>query len=113
MKKPFASFADFMKLDLRAGEIKTAVPVENSNKLLELTLDLGEDYGVVTILSGIAKHFPADSLIGKKVPVVANLEPKPMAGKVSNGFILMVDLPGHVPVLIELAQTTPNGSVLC
>jgi len=113
IKKPTIEFADFLKLDARAGEIKTATKVENSNKLLELTLDLGEDYGIVTILSGIAKYFPPESLIGKKVPVVANLAPKEMAGKISNGFILMVDLPGHIPVLIELPPSTPNGSILC
>ncbi len=113
MKKPLVEFADFLKLDPRAGEIKTAVKVENSNKLLELTVDLGEEYGVVTILSGIAKHFAPESLIGKKVPVMANLAPKQMAGKLSNGFILMVDLAGHVPSLIELPLSTPNGSVLC
>lgn len=113
MKKPIIEFADFLKLDARAGEIKTATKVETSNKLLELTLDLGEDYGVVTILSGIAKYFSPESLIGKKVPVVANLAPKEMAGKVSNGFILMVDLPGHIPVLIELSPSTPNGAILC
>lgn len=113
MKKPSVEFSDFLKLDARAGEIKTATKVEGSNKLLELSLDLGEEYGVVTILSGIAKHYTPESLPGKKVPVVANLAPKEMAGKVSYGFILMVDLPGHIPVLIELPPTTPNGSILC
>jgi len=113
MKKTLVEFVDFLKLDARAGEIKTAVKVETSNKLLELTLDLGEDYGVVTILSGIAKHYIPETLIGKKVPVVANLAPKQMAGKTSNGFILMVDLADHTPLLIELPASTPNGSVLC
>ena len=113
MKKPTIEFADFLKLDARAGEIKTAAKIEGSNKLLELSLDLGEEYGIVTILSGIAKHYTPESLIGKKVPVVANLAPKEMAGKVSNGFILMVDLPSHIPLLIELLTSTPNGSILC
>lgn len=113
MKKPTIEFADFLKLDARAGEIKTATKIEGSNKLLELGLDLGEEYGTVTILSGIAKHYAPEILIGKKVPVVANLAPKEMAGKVSNGFILMVDLPSHIPVLIELPTSTPNGSILC
>lgn len=113
MKKPLIEFVDFLKLDARAGEIKTATPVENSNKLLELSVDLGEEYGVVIILSGIAKHFTPESLIGKKVPVIANITPKQMAGKASNGFILMVDLADHTPVLIELPPLTPNGSILC
>jgi len=113
MKKPLIEFADFLKLDARAGEIKTATKIKDSNKLLELTLDLGEDYGVVTILSGIAKHYNPEALIGKKVPVIANLAPKQMAGKASNGFILMIDLADHTPRLIELPPSTPNGSILC
>lgn len=113
MKKPLVEFADFLKLDARAGEIKTASKVDGSNKLLELTVDLGEEYGAVTILSGIAKFFTAESLIGKKVPVIANIAPKPMVGKISNGFILMIDLPDHTPVLIELPVSTPNGLILC
>lgn len=113
MKKPLVEFSDFLKLDARAGEIKTAVKVENSNKLLELTVDLGEEYGTVVILSGIAKVFTPESLVGKKVPVIANITPKQMAGKASHGFILMVDLAGHIPVLIELPPSTPNGSILC
>jgi len=113
MKKPLVEFTDFLKLDARAGEIKTAIKVEGSNKLLELTVDLGEEYGIVTILSGIAKFFTPESLIGKKVPVLSNIAPKQMAGKASNGFILMIDLANHTPVLIELPLSTPNGSVLC
>ena len=113
MKKPLVEFADFLKLDARAGEIKTAIKVENSNKLIEMTVDLGEEYGIVTILSGIARFFTPESLIGKKVPVMANIAPKQMVGKASNGFILMVDLANHTPVLIELPVSTPNGSILC
>lgn len=113
MKKPLVEFTDFLKLDARAGEIKSAVKVEGSNKLLELSVDLGQDYGTVIILSGIAKFFTPESLIGKKVPVIANITPKQMAGKASNGFILMIDLENHVPVLIELPASTLNGSILC
>lgn len=113
MKKTNATFADFLKLDMRAGQIKSAIPVEGSNKLLELTVDLGEDYGVVTILSGIAKYVNPAELIEKKVPVVANLEPKAMAGKFSNGFILMADLADHVPSLIYLDSHVPCGTILC
>lgn len=113
MKKPLVEFSDFLKLDVRAGEIKTAKKIESSNKLLELTLDLGEEYGVVTILSGISKYYTPESLIGKKVPVVANIAPKQMAGKSSNGFILMIVPPNTIPILIELPSSTMNGSVLC
>lgn len=113
MKKINCTFNDFLKMDFRSGEIKQAIPVPNSSKLLLLNIDLGEDYGMVEILSGIAKHISCEELLGKKVPVLANLEPKSMAGKISNGFIIMADLINHIPLLIFLPQNIPNGTVLC
>ena len=113
MKKPNCTYADFEKLDLRVGQIKSAVPVEGSKKLLLLHVDLGPDYGVVEILSGIAKFITPEELIDKRVPVVANLEPKQMAGKTSKGFILMGDLVDHVAQLIFLPDSLPLGTVIC
>jgi len=55
---------------------------------------------------------PTD-LVDKKVPVVANLEPKQMAGKISNGFILMGDLPGHIAHLFYLPDNLLPGTVIC
>lgn len=113
MKKANCTFADFLKLDVRVGQIKSAIPVVGSNKLLLLAVDIGPDYGVVEILSGIAKYTIPTELLEKKVPVVANLEPKQMAGKTSNGFILMGDLEGHIAHLFFLPDTLPVGSVIC
>jgi len=113
MKKPNCTFEDFLKLDIRVGQIISAVPIEGSNKLLLLQVDLGSDYGIVEILSGIAKFITPPELIDKRVPVVANLEPKRMAGKVSNGFILMGDLAGHVAQLIFLSDSLPVGAIIC
>lgn len=113
MKKTNCTFADFLKLDIRVGQIISATAVEGSNKLLLLQVNLGEDYGTVEILSGIAKYITPEDLINKKVPVVANLEPKQMAGKISNGFILMGDLPGHKAHLIFLPETLEPGVVIC
>lgn len=113
MKKPNCTFEDFLKLDIRVGQIKSAVPMEGSKKLLLLQVDLGPDYGTVEILSGIAKFITPQELIDKRVPVVANLEPKQMAGKTSNGFILMGDLVDHIAQLIFLSDTLPLGTVIC
>lgn len=113
MKKANCIFGDFLKLDIRVGQIESAEKIESSSKLLLLKINLGTDYGIVEILSGIAKHISPENLIQKKVPVVANLEPKPMAGKISNGFVLMGDLEGHIPHLIFLPDTLPNGAVIC
>jgi methionyl-tRNA synthetase len=80
-------FGNFASLDLRAGKIVAAEKVEKSNKLIQITVDLG--FEKRTILSGIAEFFDADDIVGKSVCVVANLAPKKMMGIESNGMILM------------------------
>lgn len=82
-------FGDFMKLDLRAGEILSASKIEKSDKLLKLSVDIGIEKR--TIVSGIAKHVDMDKLIGQKVCVVANLAPKKLMGVESQGMILMAE----------------------
>ncbi|MEQ9265626.1 MAG: methionine--tRNA ligase [Balneolaceae bacterium] len=82
-------FGDFMKLDLRAGEILSAAKIEKSDKLLMLSVDIGIEKR--TIVSGIAKHVDMDKLIGQKVCVVANLAPKKLMGVESQGMILMAE----------------------
>ena len=110
MKKPFATFPDFDKLDIRVGEVKDAKKLNNSKKLIELIVDLGEEYGTVTILTGMAMfHSPSD-FIGKKYLFLANLEPKPMAGSVSNGMIIS-DEDGK-PILTEVSPTLKNGLLI-
>ena len=85
--KDTATFDDFMSLDLRAGKILKAKKVKKSNKLIQITIDLGFEQR--TILSGIAEFFSPDDIIGTSVCVVANLAPKKMMGIKSNGMILM------------------------
>ncbi|NBC27541.1 MAG: methionine--tRNA ligase [Bacteroidetes bacterium] len=85
--KEETTFDDFMALDLRAGKVLKAEKVEKSNKLLQITVDVGIDKR--TILSGIAEYFSPDDIIGQSVCVVANLAPKKMMGIESNGMILM------------------------
>jgi methionyl-tRNA synthetase len=101
-------FGDFMKLDLRAGEITKAEKIEKSNKLLKLQVNLGFEQR--TIVSGIAKHVDFDNLIGQKVCVVANLAPKKLMGVESQGMILMAeDTEGN----LKFAETTAEpGSTI-
>ena len=82
-------FDDFMKLDIRAGEILSAEKIEKSNKLLKLQVDLGIEKR--TIVSGIAKYVDIDIIKGQKVCVVANLAPKKLMGVESQGMILMAE----------------------
>jgi methionyl-tRNA synthetase len=84
-------FGDFMKLDLRAGEIISAEKIEKADKLLKLTVDIGLEQRI--IVSGISKHFKPEDLTGQKVSVVANLAPKKLMGVESEGMILMAETP--------------------
>lgn len=82
-------FDDFMKLDLRIGEIIAAEKVKKADRLLHLTVDLG--FEKRSIVSGIAEHYQAEEVIGKRVTVVANLAPRKMRGIESQGMILMTE----------------------
>lgn len=79
-------YEDFMKVELRTAEIKTCEPVPKAKKLLKLTVDLG--YETRQIVSGIAKFYKPEQLIGKKVIVVANLAPATLCGVQSEGMLL-------------------------
>ena len=87
--KPMISYEDFSKMDLRVGQVLTAEPVLKSNKLLKFTVDTGIDKR--TIVSGIAKHFTPEEMIGKKVMVLVNLAPRMIMGIESQGMLLFAE----------------------
>ncbi len=111
MKKDTIGFLDFVKLDFRVGEVKEASLLEGSKKLIVMKVDLGEDYGVVEILSGLAEFYQPEDLVGNKYIVLANLEPKQMMGRASNGMILVADDPEKF-ALIPLDKKLKNGTVI-
>ena len=83
------TYDDFAKMDIRTGTVLTAEKMPKSDKLLKLSIDLG--FETRTILSGIAKHFTPEEIVGKKVVVLANLAPRKMMGIMSNGMVLMAE----------------------
>lgn len=87
--KPEIVFDDFSKLDIRIGKVVAAEKMEKSDKLLKLTIDAGVD--TRTILSGIAKHYSAEEMVGKQVAFIANLAPRKMMGIESQGMILSAE----------------------
>ncbi len=111
MKKDIIAFSDFEKLDLRVGEIMEATLLEGSKNLIIMKVDLGDDYGMVEILSGLAKFYQPEDLIGNKYIFLANLEPKKLMGKDSNGMILVADDPEKFE-LIPLDKNLKNGIVI-
>ncbi|WP_425391773.1 methionine--tRNA ligase [Ekhidna sp.] len=101
-------FDDFMKMDLRVGEIKTAEKVEKSNKLLKFTVDMGLE--TRTILSGVSKHFTPEEMIGKKVTVMANLAPRKIMGVESQGMLLFAENPDGKLVAVSPGEDAENGA---
>lgn len=87
--KPTVPFDDFAKMDLRIGTILEAERVPKSDKLLKFLVDDG--FEKRTILSGIAKHFTPEEMIGRQVTFIANLAPRKIMGQESNGMILMAE----------------------
>ena len=83
------TYDDFAKMDIRTGTVLTAEAMPKSDKLLKLSIDLG--FETRMILSGIAKHFTPEEMVGKKVVVLANLAPRKMMGIMSNGMVLMAE----------------------
>ena len=90
-QKETATFEDFTKMDLRVGTIIEAHKMPKTRKLMVLKVDTGLDQR--TVVSGIAEHFKAEEIIGKKVTVLVNLAPRKLRGVESQGMILMTENP--------------------
>ena len=101
------SIDEFKRLDLRVAEVVAAEPVPKSKKLLKLTIRLGDESR--TIVAGIAEHYPPDALVGRKVVVVANLEPATLMGVASNGMVLAGSA-GDALALVALDRDLPSGA---
>ncbi len=100
---------DFFKSDLRVAEVKSCVKIPKAKKLLKLMLDDG--FGERQVVSGIAKWYAPEDLIGKKVIVVANLAPAKLCGVESNGMIVAASV-GEDAKVIFVDKDIPNGSKL-
>lgn len=111
MKKDNITFPDLIKADIRVGHVTRAQLVEGSSKLIELTVDFGVDYGIVTIFTGMQKWYTPTDFEDKKFPFIANLEPKKMMGRESQGMILSIDNEG-VPILIPLPDSAQAGAAV-
>ena len=109
-QKEVMTYDDFMKMDLRVGEILSAEPVPKSNKLLKFTVDTGIDKR--TIVSGIAKHFTPEEMVGKKVTVLANLAPRQIMGVESQGMLLFAENQDGNLKAVNPASDAENGATI-
>ena len=101
---------DFAKVELRVAQIKVAERVKGADKLLRLEVDLGTE--TRQILAGIAEAYAPETLVGRKIVIVANLAPRKMRGLESNGMLLAASLEGGKPVLASFLEDVPLGARL-
>jgi methionyl-tRNA synthetase len=102
---------DFLKVDLRVGEIRAAERVKGATKLLRLEVDIGTE--VRQIMAGIAETYAPETLVGRKVVIVANLEPRKLRGIESQGMLVAASVGKEDrPVLVTFVEDVPNGARL-
>jgi methionyl-tRNA synthetase len=108
---PYITIDDFLKVELRVGTVLTAEKVEKADKLLRLTVDIGTE--VRQIVAGIAKAYAPETLLGRKVVIVANLAPRKLRGIESQGMIVAASLGEEgQPALASFLEAVPNGARL-
>jgi methionyl-tRNA synthetase len=102
---------DFMKVELRVGQVKAAEKVKGADKLLRLEVDIGTE--VRQLVAGIALAYKPEDLIGRKVVIVANLQPRKLRGLESNGMIVAASVgEDGKPVLAGFLEDVPVGAKL-
>ena len=101
------SYEDFTKLDLRVAKIDSVEPIPGKSKIVKGIVDLGEEKRVVII--GGAEFYQPEDLVGKTVIIVANLEPKKLAGIESNAMLLAADV-NDKPFWLTVTEDVPLGT---
>jgi methionyl-tRNA synthetase len=105
------SIDDFLKVEMRVGQVKSAEKVKGADKLLRLEVDIGTE--VRQVVAGIALAYEPETLIGRKVVIVANLAPRKLRGLESNGMIVAASVGDEgKPVLASFLEDVPVGAKL-
>ena len=108
---PKIGIEDFTKVEMRVGQVLTAEPVAGAQKLLKLTVDIGSE--VRQVVAGIAEHYKPEQLVGMKVVIVVNLQPRKLRGVESNGMIVAASVgPEGKPVLVTFKEEVEVGARL-
>ncbi|RJQ14224.1 methionine--tRNA ligase subunit beta [Candidatus Parcubacteria bacterium] len=103
------SYEDFKKVDLKTATIEKAEAVEGSEKLVRLEINVGSEKR--QIVAGVIKNYPPETLTGKQIIIVANLEPKKLMGLESQGMLLAVDSPDG-PILLTPDKKVEDGAII-
>ncbi|MBA4438739.1 MAG: tRNA-binding protein [Nitrosopumilus sp.] len=102
------SYDDFAKLDIRVAKIIDTEPIEGKSRIIKGKIDLGND-DLRDVIIGGAQYFQPEEIVGKTVIVLANLEPKKMAGVESNAMLLAADVDDK-PYWLTVEEDVPLGS---
>jgi methionyl-tRNA synthetase len=108
--KENVNYETFATMDIRTGTILTAEKVAKTKKLLKLTIDTGIDER--TVVSGIAEYYEPENIIGQKVSILVNLEPREIKGIVSQGMILMAENSEGKLSFVAPTEDFHNGAVI-
>jgi methionyl-tRNA synthetase len=110
-EKTFITIDEFAKVEMRVAEVRSAERVKGANKLLKLMVDVGDE--VRQVVAGIAEAYAPDQLVGKKVVIVTNLQPRKIRGLESNGMIVAASVGDQGrPVLVTFNEDVPVGARL-
>ncbi|NLX60052.1 MAG: methionine--tRNA ligase subunit beta [Phycisphaerae bacterium] len=101
---------EFARLDLRVGEVVAAEAHPNANKLLVLKVNLG-DLGERQLVAGLRAHYQPEQLVGRKIVVIANLEPAVLRGVESQGMLLAASAADQVVFLTPEKDIAPGAKV--
>jgi methionyl-tRNA synthetase len=102
---------EFAKVEMRVGLVRSAERVKGADKLLHMQIDVGEAEPR-SIVAGIAEAYTPEEMLGRRVVIVANLQPRKLRGLTSNGMILAATAEGRKPVLVTVAADVPPGTRL-
>ena len=108
IEKNLVSFSDFQDVNLKVAKVLEAEEIEDSNKLVKLQLELGDEKRQV--VAGIKNYYEVDELIGKKIVIVANLEPATIFGYESNGMLLAASNNNGDMSLLTIDKDIESGS---
>lgn len=108
-QKPQITIDDFDRVDLRVALVKNVEKIKGADRLLKVELDLGSE--TRTVVAGIAQHYTPDSLVGKRVVIVANLAPVKLRGVTSSGMILAASEGDDLGVLTVEREIPPGATV--
>jgi methionyl-tRNA synthetase len=108
--KPEVSYEDFSKMDIRVATILEAEKIPKTTKLMKLKVDTGLDQR--TLVAGIAEYYEPEQVIGKKICILANLQPRKLKGIESKGMILMAEDPDGRLFFVQPEEGAANGGTI-